>query len=76
MLTKIKCFIKGHQLLCRQNYVLTDNENTIRHAHICIRCEAVKQFPDEPIEDEMLLMISRLVGQNQPQQEPPKTYIH
>lgn len=68
MLQTLICLIKGHKLLCRQDYVL-GKENVIQHAHVCLRCKKVNRFPDEPVADELLTLLVSLVGQ--PTQETP-----
>jgi hypothetical protein len=65
MLGRLKCLLKGHQFTCAQVItLLPDNTAVLDHGHQCMRCPKFKQFPQEPVEDEMVEMLLAAVGQS------------
>ena len=64
MLNRIKCRLKGHQFTCTQMITLLPNDTAVLdHGHTCLRCDKFKQFPSEPVEDEMVELLLAAVGQ-------------
>jgi hypothetical protein len=64
MLGRVKCLVKGHQFTCAQVItLLPDSTAVLDHGHQCMRCPKFKQFPQEPVEDEMVSLLLAAVGQ-------------
>lgn len=63
MLSKLKCRVTGHILLCSQTISLYEDETAdVEHAHTCGRCGLHVEFPKEPLEIEMVTMLRGQLG--------------